>query len=134
MAEGLWLWLCARRRSQGCLSLCSVASLAEEVDFVGDRLAQVLEAFADIWWVIVGFVCILRGRGEELLVRSFQRINAVLELDIVVWQLRLLSSVSGLFLDPLLAAGRKRCDGRRDTVGEGFELLHIAGFAGSVVS
>ena len=41
----------------------------------GDAFTQVLEALADVWWVVVGFVGEGAGDCEELLVRSLQGVD-----------------------------------------------------------
>lgn len=53
--------------------------------------------------------------------RRLQRINARLQLDIVVWQLCLLACIARLLLDPLLAAGGKGSDRGGDGLAEVLE-------------
>lgn len=59
MGEGLGLGLCARGSGEGCLGFCGGSDMGEEVDFVGDGTAEIVERFADVGRIVVGFVCIL---------------------------------------------------------------------------
>lgn len=59
--------------------------------------------------------------------RLLQRVNARLQLDIVVWQFRLLAGVACLLFDPLLTASRKGRDRGADGIGECAELVHDGG-------
>ena len=38
--------------------------MGEEIDFVGDGAAEVIEGFSDVGGVVVGFICILGSRGD----------------------------------------------------------------------
>lgn len=75
MAERLGLRLRARRSRQSCLSLCGSPGFAQQIDLFRDGFAQILEAFTDVWWVVVGLVGVLRGRCEEFLVRGLEGVN-----------------------------------------------------------
>lgn len=92
---------------------------------IANALAQVLEAFLDVRRVIVGLVGILRSRSKQLLVGDLERVDAHLELDIVVRQLSLLGHAAGLLLDPLLTASRERRDLASNLIGESAELVHV---------
>ncbi len=59
MGKRLRLGLCARGRSECSLSFSRRGSMGEEVDFVGDGAAKVIERFANIGRVIVGFIGVL---------------------------------------------------------------------------
>ena len=43
MGEGLGLGLCARGSGEGCLGFCGGSGMGEEVDFVGDGTAEIVE-------------------------------------------------------------------------------------------
>lgn len=63
VGEGFGLGFCAGRGGEGGLGFGGGGSVGEEVDFVGDGAAEVVEGFADIGGVVVGFVCVL-GAGS----------------------------------------------------------------------
>lgn len=94
---------------------------------LADALAQVLETFAHVGWVVVGLVGVLAGRGQQLLVGGLERIDARFQLHVIMRQLRLLAGIARLLFEPLLAAGRERRHRGRDLVGEGAELVHVEG-------
>ncbi len=57
--------------------------MGKEVDFVGNGAGEVGEGFADIGRVVVGFVVVLGGYGEQLLVHRLKSVDAFLERDVV---------------------------------------------------
>lgn len=61
MGEGLGLRLCAGRSGKCCLGFARRGGVGEEVDFVGDGAAKVVEGLADVGRVVIGFVGILRS-------------------------------------------------------------------------
>jgi len=61
VGEGLGLGLRAGRGREGCLGFTGGGGVGEEVDFVGDGAAEVIEGLADIGGVVVGFVGVLRS-------------------------------------------------------------------------
>ena len=61
VGEGFGLRFCAGRGGEGGLGFGGGGGVGEEVDFVGDGAAEVVEGFADIGGVVVGFVCVLRS-------------------------------------------------------------------------
>ncbi len=105
MAEGLGLGVGGGGRGEGGLHVGGGGGGGEEVDFLGDGAAEVVEGFADVGRVVVGFVGVLgaggeesveiggvRGSGgeggcvrdlEELLVDLFEGVDALLEGDVV---------------------------------------------------
>jgi hypothetical protein len=83
MAEGLGLGLRAGRCGKRCLGLCRRCGARQEVDLLGDSAAEVVERLAEVRRVVVGFVGVLRGDLEHGRVHLPQRIDALLELDVV---------------------------------------------------
>lgn len=65
MVEGLGLRLGRGGRGQGGLGFGGGAGLGEEVDLLVDSAAQVVEGFADVGWVVVGLVGVLRANLGE---------------------------------------------------------------------
>ena len=63
--------------------------MGEQIDFVSDCTGEVREGFADVGGVVVGFVAVLRGHGEELLVHSFEGVDSLLELNVIGGELGL---------------------------------------------
>jgi hypothetical protein len=61
MAEGLGLWLCGGRGDEGGLGFGGGCGVGEKVDFLGDGAAEVGDRLANVGWVVVGFVGILRA-------------------------------------------------------------------------
>ena len=94
MAEGLGLGLRGRRGSESCLSLCGGGCARQEVNLLRDGTAEIVERFTEVRRVVVGFVGVLRGDLEHGRVHLFQRIDALLELDIVRRKLGLSYSLS----------------------------------------
>jgi hypothetical protein len=66
MAERLGLGLCGRRRNEGGLGLGGGGCVGEEVDLLRDGAAEVGDALADVGWVVVGFVGVLRAGGARV--------------------------------------------------------------------
>ena len=62
VVEGLGLGLRGRRGSQGSLGLCGGGGLGEKLNLLVDGASQVIEGFANIGGIIVGFVGVL-GAG-----------------------------------------------------------------------
>ena len=95
---------------------------------VRNALAQIQNAFADVGWVVVGLISILAGGCQQVLMCLLERLDARLQLDVIVRQLRLLARIARLLLDPLLAPRGEGGHGRGDglaKVGEGRrELVH----------
>jgi hypothetical protein len=56
MVKGLGLRLSRRRRSQGSLGFSGGRGVRQELHFLADGAAKVVERFADVGWVVVGFV------------------------------------------------------------------------------
>lgn len=56
VGEGFWLGFCAGRGGEGGLGFAGGGGVGEEVDFVGDGAAEVVEGFSDVGRVVVGFV------------------------------------------------------------------------------
>lgn len=65
MAEGLRLGLRRGGSSEGRLGLGGRRGAGEQVDLLRDGAAQVVEGFADVGWVVVGFVGVLRARQSD---------------------------------------------------------------------
>ena len=63
MAEGLGLGLCRGRGDEGGLGFGGRGGVGEEVDFLRDGAAEVGDGLADVGWVVVGFVGVLRAVG-----------------------------------------------------------------------
>lgn len=109
MAERLGLGLCGGRGSEGGLGFGRRRGVGEEVDLLRDGAAEVVEGLADVGWVVVCFVGVLRARrsdgghlrGRRRGVRDlqhsrvhlFQRIDSLLELNIVGRELSLCGQV-----------------------------------------
>ena len=55
VAEGFGLGFCGGGRGQGVGGFGGGGRGGEEGDFVGDGAAEVVEGFADVGWVVVGF-------------------------------------------------------------------------------
>lgn len=72
-----------------------------------NTLPQILEALLDIRGIVIRLIRVLAGGREQLLVRLLERINARLELDVVVRQLRLFARAARLLLDPLLTTAHE---------------------------
>lgn len=108
MVESLGLGLCLGRGSEGSLSFGSGGGARQELDLLGDVLGQIGKGLADVGRVVVCFVGVLRCDGQQLLVNELQGIDALLELDVVWGQLRLVFDLAKLLLDILLSAG---CEG-----------------------
>ena len=83
MAEGLGLGLRAGWCGKCCLGLCGRCGARQEVDLLGDGAAEVVERLAEVRRVVVGFVGVLRRDLEHSRVHLSQRIDALLELDVV---------------------------------------------------
>jgi len=64
MAEGLGLRLRGWRCGERGLSLGGGGGGGEKLDFLGDGAAQVVEGLAEVGWVVVGFVGILRSGNK----------------------------------------------------------------------
>jgi hypothetical protein len=109
MAERLGLGLCGGRRDEGSLGFGGRGGVGEEVDLLRDGAAEVGDGLADVGWVVVGFVGVLRAAGTVLeggagargrrdsvrdlqhaRVHLLQRIDPLLELNVVRRELRLL--------------------------------------------
>jgi hypothetical protein len=112
MAECLGLGLCGGRCDKGSLGFGGWRGVGEEVDLLWDGAAKVGDRLADVGWVVVGFVGVLRAapgildtghvdldiKGairdlEHGRVHLLQRIHALLELDVVWRELGLSSGV-----------------------------------------
>lgn len=121
MAERLGLGLCGGRGDKGSLGFGGRGGVGEEVDLLRDGAAKIGDGLADVGWVVVGFVGVLRagrsgalaglleGRGggvirdlEHARVHLLQRIDALFELDVVGRELGLLYRVNARFKHPLL--------------------------------
>lgn len=104
MAERLGLGLRGGGSSEGCLGLSGRRGAGEQVDLLRDGAAQVVEGLADVGWVVVGFVGVLRARQSDQAQRReagvvrdlqhrgvhlLQRIHALLQLDVVRGELGL---------------------------------------------
>jgi len=63
VAEGLGLGLCGGGRGQGGLGFGGGGGRGEEVDLLGDGAAEVGDRFADVGWVVVRLVGVLRAGG-----------------------------------------------------------------------
>lgn len=63
VVEGLGLGLRGRRGSQGSLGLCGRRGLGEKLNLLVDGASQVIEGFANIRGIIVGFVGVLGAGG-----------------------------------------------------------------------
>jgi hypothetical protein len=61
MAECLGLRLCGGRRNEGSLGLGGGGGVGQEVDLLRDSAPEVGDRLADVGWVVVGFVGILRA-------------------------------------------------------------------------
>lgn len=105
MAERLGLRLRRGRCGEGSLGFGGRGGVGEEVDFLRYGAAEIGDGLADVGWVVVGFVGVLRA-GEGMLdsklllggglsgvvrdlehgcVHLLQGIDSLLELD-VVWR------------------------------------------------
>ena len=69
MAERLGLGLGRRRRNEGGLGFGGRGGVGEEVDLLRDGAAEVGDGLADVGWVVVGFVGVLRAGIAVVLVR-----------------------------------------------------------------
>lgn len=56
MVEGLGLGFCGGGSREGGLGFGGGGGVREEVDFVANGAAEVVEGFADVWGIVVGFV------------------------------------------------------------------------------
>lgn len=65
VVEGLGLGFGGGGRGEGGLHVGGGGGGGEEVDFLGDGAAEVVEGFADVGRVVVGFVGVLGAVGEE---------------------------------------------------------------------
>jgi len=116
MVEGLGLRLCLRGSGKGSLSFGGRGGARQKLDLLGDVLGQVGERLADVGRVVVCFVGVLRCDREQLLVHKLQGIDALLELNVVWRQLRLVLGLAKLLLDVLLRAS---CKGREGCTAQG---------------
>lgn len=66
MAECLGLGLCGGWRDEGGLGFGGGCGVGEEVDLLGDSAAKVSDGLADVGWVVVGFVGVLRAASGVL--------------------------------------------------------------------
>lgn len=113
MGEGLGLRLRGWGSRQGRLSLGGVCSGGEQVDFLADGSAEVVEGLLHVGWVVVGFVGVLvtdsvalsvtsfggalaswrsalySRNSQHLLVNLLQGIDTLLQLDVVGRELSL---------------------------------------------
>ena len=105
MAEGLGLGLRAGRCGKRCLGLCGGCGARQEVDLLGDGAAEIVERLAEVRRVVVGFVGVLRGDLEHSRVHLPQRIDALLELDVVGRKLGLSQGLSAHAQPILLSRG-----------------------------
>lgn len=71
MVEGLWLWFSCRRSCHGSCGFGRGVGGGEEVDFLGNGAAQVVEGFAKIGWIVVGLIGVL-GAGLMLAYSLFR--------------------------------------------------------------
>ena len=62
VGEGFGLGLCTGGGGEGGLSFGRGGGVGEEGDFVGYGAAEVVEGFADVGRVVVGFIGVLRAR------------------------------------------------------------------------
>lgn len=67
MAEGFGLGFCGGSGGEGGLGLSGGGGGGEKMDFVGDGAAEVVERFADVVGVVVGFVVVGRAMTSVLL-------------------------------------------------------------------
>jgi hypothetical protein len=106
MVEGFWLRFSCWRGGHGRCSFGGGVCGGEEMDFLGYGASEVIEGFAKVGWVVVGFIgvlgaglqsmdscngsniCILRDL-KHLLVYLLESIDTLLELDIVGRELSL---------------------------------------------
>lgn len=65
VVEGLGLGFGGGGRGEGGLHVGGGGGGGEEVDFLGDGAAEVVEGFADVGRVVVGFVGVLGAVREE---------------------------------------------------------------------
>lgn len=104
MVEGFGLWLSLWWGGEGGLGFGGRVGGGEECDFFADGTAKVVEGFANVGWIVVGFVRVLGAVGvlvgvceegeieqqrivrhsEHFLVGLTKGIDALFELDVVV--------------------------------------------------
>merc|ERR1711939_747802 len=90
MVESLWLWFGGRRSSKRSLCFGRARGVRKESDFLRDATAEVGEGLANVWRVIVSLILVLVCDCKQLLVDLFQRIDALLEFNIVRRKLSLI--------------------------------------------
>lgn len=98
MIKGFWLWLSCWRRGHGSRSFGRGVGRGEEVDLLGDCSSKIVEGFAKVGRVVVGFIRVLGGDLKHLLVDLLERIDSLLEFDIVWWELGLLQGCQQLVI------------------------------------
>lgn len=108
MGESFRLRFGRWRGSKCSASFGGGSGVREEVNFVGDSTTKVAKGFANIGWVVVGFIGVLRTKAlfqmgtlwkreenedvrnlEDLLVDLLQSIDTFLEFDVVIWKFSL---------------------------------------------
>lgn len=113
VGESFRLGFVCRRSGKCSTGFSRGAGIREKVDFIANSAAEIDKRFADVGWVVVGFVCVLRtGSGEcqghetleaslagrnignvrylkKFLVNLLQSVDTFFELDVVSWKLGL---------------------------------------------
>lgn len=89
MVERLGLRFGGRRSSERSLCFARARGVRKESDFLRDATAEVGEGLADVWRVIVSLILVLVCDRKQFLVDLFQRIDALLEFNIVRGKLSL---------------------------------------------
>jgi hypothetical protein len=136
MAERLGLGLCRGGCDKGSLGFGWGGGIGEEVDLLRDGAAEVSHRLADVGWVVVGFVGILRagrprralvgstgtrGVGERHVVRDLeharvhllQGIDTLLELNVVGRELGLPCAIVNMLSAASPGLGSRRAPCRR---------------------
>lgn len=106
MVESLWLWFGGRRGCHGSCGFGGRVGGGEEVDLLRYGAAKVIEGFAKVGWVVIGFVGVLGASLrsmdslsnpyksvlrdlKHLLVYLLEGVDALLKFNIVGWKLSL---------------------------------------------
>lgn len=105
VAERLGLRLGRGRRRQSLLGFGGRGGARQQRDLLRDGAAQVVERLADVGRVVVGLVGVLRRDLQHRRVHLLQRVDTLLQLNVVGRQLRLVLDLADLLLDVLLRPG-----------------------------
>lgn len=117
-------------RSCSCVALDMRVGGCCVTYFIPNTPTQIPNTLPNIRRVIISLVRILARRSQQLLMRSFQRIDSDFKLDVIVRQLGFGFRVACLLFKPLLTTCGEGRHGAGDAAAESLEFVHAAGREG----